>query len=212
MIFLYLLSDPVPPTPAPLLPNLPFGTPTWVYLAIAFIPVISLLAGGAVYMMKRYADGKILELKDRIAKAKRASDELEAIKQKQEATTILIVDDDVNDQLLMGRTFKLIGMENKITYRDSPNAALGYLHQNFTTTLFVLVDIKMVSNGYRLLETMKLDDDLKKIPVILISGSASDIQEDVFKKGAIGFLTKPLQIYELLSFLNYQGFSITIER
>lgn len=212
MLLFILLSDPIPPTPAPLLPDLPFGTPTWVYLAIAFIPVVSLLAGGAVYMMKRYADGKILELRDRLAKQKRATDELETIKANKESTTILIVDDEPNDQLLMGRTFKLIGMENKIVYRDSPNAALGYLQGNHASILFMLVDIKMVSNGYRLLETMKLDDNYKRIPVILISGSDTDVNDDVFKKGAIGYLTKPLQIYQLLSFLNYQGFSVTIER
>lgn len=200
------------PTPDAFLPALPVNTPAWVYLAIALVPVLTVLIGGIVYMMKRYADGKILELKDRLAKQKRVTDEFEEIMTKHEAGIILYIDDNVNDHILVGRTLRLIGMENKIAYCDSPGSGLKYLTEHPKSVLFVLADIKMVSNGYRILETMKLHEDLKKIPVILISGIETDAEDEVFKRGAVGFLTKPLNIFKLLSFLNYSGFSFKIER
>lgn len=202
-------------TPVPLLPPIPANAPTWVYLAIAFIPVFLILATAVGYSMKRYADGKILELKDRLAKQKRATDELKVIQEKKDATNILYVDDNPNDHILVGRTFKLIGMENKVIYRDSPGSGMAYLRENPKSVLFVLADIKMVSNGYKFLETMKLDDELKRIPVVLITGfpeKDDEITQEIFKKGAIGYLVKPLNIFELLAFLNNQGFTISIER
>lgn len=179
---------------------------------IPYIPAIVILSGAIAYGIKRYSDGKLFEIKSRLKVQENKNSEMVIAQTLKDISTIIYIDDNVNDHVLVRRVFKQIGMENKIVFRDSASSGLSYLRDNPETVMFALVDIRMVSNGYRFLEEVKLDDQLKKIPIILLSGVEDVDIEDAFKRGAIGYLEKPLDIFKLLFFLNNQGFSIHIER
>jgi len=67
----------------------------------------------------------------------------------------------------------------------------------------IILDLKMPGmDGYEVLERLKRDEATRHIPVIVMTGSASDEEdkrERVLAMGAVQFLTKPLAISELLT-------------
>lgn len=180
---------------------------------IPYLPAIVILSGAIAYGIKRYSDGKLFELKARLENQKQNMKQLETVISNRDNAVILIVEDDENDQFILKRIFKSIGMENGIVIKDSPGSALDYLRENHDIIMLALIDIKMNANGHRLLETIKMDNDLKGIPIIMLTGADLEFHKDEFYElGAIGYLQKPLDIFKLLTFLNNQGFSIHIEK
>lgn len=121
---------------------------------------------------------------------------------------ILYVDDDPDDVALAVRLFRSMGVTNPVVTFDSPEQVLIYL-QNRDDVAFVMADIKMTSNGHRLLENMKFDRKVRDIPVIVISGSAP-VDVTMYQLGAICFFEKPLSFNQLMQCLNLHGFSCEI--
>lgn len=63
----------------------------------------------------------------------------------------------------------------------------------------VISDIYMpVLNGYQLLEQFQLDEQLCKIPVIILSAKNGEEEMNLaYQKGAAGYLTKPFMFVHL---------------
>lgn len=114
--------------------------------------------------------------------------------------TILLVDDSEDDILLAQQVFSKLDLPHKLEVAMSAAEALEYLGckgkhaaRKKTNPDLLLLDINMPGmDGLELLKKLKADRELRKIPVIMLTSSAS--QADIkkcFESGAASFLTKP---------------------
>jgi signal transduction histidine kinase len=118
-----------------------------------------------------------------------------------EDAEILIVEDSITQAeqlkyILEQNRFKVITAYNGIK-------ALEYLETN-TPTLIISDIVMPEMNGYEMCERIKSNENLKNIPVILLT-SLSDPQDVIkgLQAGADNFLTKPYNEEFLLSRVNY---------
>lgn len=114
--------------------------------------------------------------------------------------TILLVDDSEDDVLLAQKVFARLLFPHKLDVAMSGAEALEYLNctgkyakrKNEPPGL-LLLDINMPGmDGLELLKKIKADKALRRIPVIMLTSSASpnDIRRS-FETGAASYITKP---------------------
>jgi putative two-component system response regulator len=101
--------------------------------------------------------------------------------------TVLVVDDvDMNVMILeeiLKDNYHVITASNGVQ-------ALDVLHKTEILPKIILLDVFMPEmNGYELLEILKKDAVLKRIPVIFIT--TSDSESDALAAGAVDFISKP---------------------
>ena len=102
---------------------------------------------------------------------------------------ILIVDDmDMNREILA----EILG-EYDIMEASNGAQALGIIRDNLNTLSAVLLDLIMpVFDGYKVLDELRSENLLSKLPVIIITGEDSVISErKCFELGAADFIHKP---------------------
>jgi CheY-like chemotaxis protein len=98
---------------------------------------------------------------------------------------ILLVEDNEGDILLTLEAFKESKLEKQISVARNGLEALDFLHQknSFIDTQkpdLILLDINMpIVSGLEVLEEIKKDKNLKKIPVIMLTTSSN--QKDIEK-------------------------------
>jgi len=114
--------------------------------------------------------------------------------------SILLVDDNEDDALMAKHAFAKLAIPHQLQVATDGREALEYLNctgkfagrKNVLPDL-LLLDINMPGmDGFSLLKAMKADKALRKIPVVMLTSSAS--HEDVsrsYECGAASFLTKP---------------------
>ena len=108
---------------------------------------------------------------------------------------LLIADDEPNIRLLIRRIFEqdyiIIEAENG---RKAVDLALRILPD------IILMDIMMPeSDGLTALSEMKLNEQTKAIPVIMLTGVGYELNERLAKSmGAKGYMRKPIKPQELL--------------
>jgi CheY-like chemotaxis protein len=110
---------------------------------------------------------------------------------------ILIVDDSPADRASIKIAFAKSGYPLNLQFAFSGTAALDYLRsETEARPHLMLVDVKMPGlSGIELLQTLKADPDLLRIPVIMFSGS--DDKEDVdsaYRNFAAGYIRKPVDV------------------
>jgi CheY-like chemotaxis protein len=122
---------------------------------------------------------------------------------------ILMVDDDKDDQLLVGKALKENGVHNPFRCLMDGDEMLDYLKRKgkFTGSAvaprpcLILLDLNMPRmDGRKALLFLKADPELKKIPVIILSTSKAE--EDVLRSynvGANSYITKPNDFNGLIS-------------
>ncbi len=101
---------------------------------------------------------------------------------------ILIVEDDQFLSKMLGKMLEAHGYEAVFAI----NGKEGLMKASKGEVDLILLDIMLPDiDGFDLLETIKRDDKIKKIPVIIISnlGQSDDIQQGK-KMGAIDYLVK----------------------
>jgi DNA-binding response OmpR family regulator len=111
------------------------------------------------------------------------------------AKKILFADDDANLMEVLLLRFKAAGYEAAGAY-DGDEALIKMRAEKPD---LVVMDITMPRmNGYALVREMKSDQNLKNIPVIILSGK--DSMEDIFKIEGVGaYLVKPFEFDDLLA-------------
>ena len=115
--------------------------------------------------------------------------------------TILIVEDDRNDQFLIVQAFKAIGVTDPIQVVGDGAEAIAYMmgkgkysdRKKFAYPTFVITDLKMPKgDGCAVLEFLKNNPEWKVIPTIVLSASAD--RDDIKKSymlGASSYHVKP---------------------
>ncbi|TXT66443.1 MAG: hypothetical protein BAJALOKI3v1_30102 [Promethearchaeota archaeon] len=112
--------------------------------------------------------------------------------------TILVVDDEP-DILNLTKKFLELGDFNTITCSNGKEA-MKIIKEKGDDIALILLDIMMPGmSGYQVLETIKTDDELKDIVVVLFT--VKSFNEDIQKGKRLGadyYITKPFSGKELL--------------
>jgi CheY-like chemotaxis protein len=115
------------------------------------------------------------------------------------------VEDDLNDIFLVKRAFKLAQLENPLRVVTDGEEVVHYLsgHGKYADRdahplpKLIVMDIKMPRmTGFDVLEWIKHDGPLRRIPVIIVS--SSDRTEDVnraYELGANAYMVKPVNFH-----------------
>ena len=126
-----------------------------------------------------------------------------------EKETILLVDDSENDICLVRLAFKTAEITNSIQEAHNGDEAIAYLlgeppfddRASFPLPAVMLLDLNMpMRNGFGVLEWLRAQPALRRLPVIVLTASLR--QEDVdraFDLGANSFLVKPTSFEGLTS-------------
>jgi CheY-like chemotaxis protein len=127
---------------------------------------------------------------------------------------ILLVEDDPRDVQLMFAALKKHSLANKVAVVDNGAEALDYLYYRgkfkmraVGNPILVLLDLKMPKvSGLQVLKTLKADDRLKIIPVVILSSSreTSDLME-CYKHGVNAYVVKPVDFSEFMEAIKQLG-------
>jgi CheY-like chemotaxis protein len=121
---------------------------------------------------------------------------------------LLLIEDSVEDRTATLRAFKKAGLGNPVFTCINGDQALDFLYQRgpySDPTLaprpaIILLDLNMPgTDGREVLTDIKSNDQLKTIPVIVLttSSDARDI-ESCYKAGANSYVTKPVDLPSFL--------------
>lgn len=118
---------------------------------------------------------------------------------------ILLVDDSPDDILIAKRAFEKSRIHNKIFVTYDGEEAIQFLrkegeYKDVPTTGLVILDLNMPKvNGFEVLETIKSDEKLKSIPIIVLTSSSrpEDI-ERAYDLGANSFIVKPVNFEDFV--------------
>lgn len=125
-------------------------------------------------------------------------------KTKAEPIQILLIEDDPGDRKLVSRFFEKAKVTNQINKVKDGEEALDYLHQrgefedsdDAPAPDLILLDLNLPRiDGREVLEKMKSNEDLREIPVIVLTTSEED--EDVHRSydlGASSYIVKPVDM------------------
>jgi CheY-like chemotaxis protein len=116
--------------------------------------------------------------------------------------TVLLVEDDLNDIFLVKRAFKLARLETPLQVVTDGEEAVHYLkgegkyadRQAHPLPKLIVMDIKMPRlSGFEVLEWIKRDGPLRRIPIVIVS--SSDRPDDItraYELGANAYMIKPM--------------------
>lgn len=111
---------------------------------------------------------------------------------------ILLAEDNEDDVVLIRRAFSKVKLLNLVHVVQDGVEALDYLHrrspyESAALPGLVLLDINMPKkNGFEVMEAMKADPFLRRIPVIMLTTSTRD--QDIIRSyegGACSYISKP---------------------
>ena len=115
--------------------------------------------------------------------------------------TILVVDDNPDDQLLIKHTLKKIGVTDPIHVLSDGAEAIEYMmgegkfsdRSKYSYPTFIITDLKMPRrDGFAVLEFLKTNPEWAVIPTIVFSASADlDDIKKAFMLGASSYHVKP---------------------
>ena len=114
---------------------------------------------------------------------------------------IIVIEDDMDDQELMGEVFAELDCKNEILFFSDGEIALEHLITNRIEPFIVFSDINMPKlNGMELREKIHNNEDLRlKCTPYLFFSTSSEQQHiiDAYSKSVQGFFVKPNNYNEL---------------
>ncbi len=127
---------------------------------------------------------------------------------KKKLAHILLVEDNEGDILLTLEVFEECKLDTEISVAKNGQEALDFLFKRgkFTNEKrpdLILLDINMpIFNGHEVLRRIKSDENLRKIPVIVLTTSSSqkDIDE-AYSNHCNSYVKKPIEVNEFLTVL-----------
>lgn len=108
---------------------------------------------------------------------------------------ILVVDDELVNRRLLGF---ILGRDYDVIYAENGIEALDLIRNNERTLSLIMLDLLMPEmNGYELLEIIRNDANLKRIPVIVLTSEKS-AEVKSLQLGAADFIPKPYDMPEVI--------------
>jgi CheY-like chemotaxis protein len=113
---------------------------------------------------------------------------------------ILIVDDNANNQQVLGNILSLKGF--KIALASSGQDALNFLEKQIPDLIFL--DIMMPDmNGFEVCERIKLNEAFRDIPIIFVSALSNPANKvKAFETGGVDYISKPFNMGEIIARAN----------
>lgn len=117
-------------------------------------------------------------------------------------TIILVADDDENDLRMIEAALNDDDQPPQVRYARDGVEALDYLHARgrFSggrgeSPTFILLDLHMPRvDGWEVLRQVKADDGLKRIPIVIFSSSAREVDVRLcYDLGANAYAVKPIE-------------------
>ena len=116
-------------------------------------------------------------------------------KQIQRPHRILVVDDQEINRDALG---VILEDDYEVIYAENGKEALELINEYKEELSLVMLDLIMpVMNGFEVLETMKADEQLKHVPVIVLTAEKS-AELKALQMGAADFITKPFDMHEVI--------------
>lgn len=117
----------------------------------------------------------------------------------QENVSILVADDDADDRFLLKTMFQENGFRETLHFVEDGIELMEYLldavRDNQTNPLpkLILLDLNMPKkNGRQVLNELKENPVLKRIPVVIFSTTKNENEiKKCYELGAVGYVTKP---------------------
>jgi CheY-like chemotaxis protein len=128
-----------------------------------------------------------------------------------ETHTILIVEDNATDVMLIRRAFAKLNIANPVQVVADGDRAVAYLsgqdaygdRGQFPVPAFVLLDLKLPRrSGLEVLTWLRGQDNLRRLPVVLLTSSrqSQDVNR-AYDLGANSYLVKPVEFEDLQQLL-----------
>jgi CheY-like chemotaxis protein len=121
---------------------------------------------------------------------------------------VLLVEDDSVDAMTVKRAFGELKVGNELIRQINGEAALDYLRTHLDRKpCVILLDLNMPKmNGIEFLKVAKADDELRPIPVVVLTTSKDDRDKmESFKACVAGYIVKPvdyIKFVEAMRILN----------
>jgi CheY-like chemotaxis protein len=122
------------------------------------------------------------------------------------AIDILLVEDDPGDELITREAFEHNKVRNRLHVAHDGEEGLNYLYQrgayeDAKRPDLILLDLNLPKyDGRQLLEKIKSDPDLSRIPVVVLTTSSAE--EDIlrsYKLHANAYVTKPVDLDQFIN-------------
>ncbi len=135
---------------------------------------------------------------------------------------IIIAEDDEDDYILTLEALKEAGIPSDVTWVKNGEELMDHLHildlddplnTEKTKPVLILLDLNMPrKDGREALQEIKADKNLRKIPVVILSTSKSEIDVDQsYSLGVNSFIQKPVrfnEFVEMVKVLSLYWFSV----
>lgn len=123
---------------------------------------------------------------------------------------ILLIDDNSSDVVLIRKALRTTGSESKLTVKEDGRIAMDYLLTeanvlNYLRPDLIILDLELPGmDGLKLLEFLKTNIRLKRIPVVVLtdSNSVKDIS-DAYNLYANCFIIKPRDSDLFMKYVGY---------
>lgn len=118
---------------------------------------------------------------------------------------IVLVEDNPADVMLLKESFAHAGLSCRLTHFDNGESALNFLDKKATPLPDLMVlDLNVPKrSGQEVLRTIRGDERLKDLPVVVVSSSDAPRDRDaVTALGIRRFITKPMELNEFLEIGN----------
>lgn len=122
--------------------------------------------------------------------------------------TILLVEDDPNDVLLIQRAFQRARILNPLQVVRNGDEAVAYLggqepyadRGRYPLPILMLLDLKLPRrSGLEVLEWLQQQPGLRRLPVVVLTSSSESIDVNrAYDLGANSYLVKPVRFEDLL--------------
>ena len=129
--------------------------------------------------------------------------------------SILMADDDADDRMFAKEALEEARLANDLHFVEDGEELMDYLHHRgkyadlngSPNPGLILLDLNMPrKDGREALKEIKEDDELKRIPVVVLT--TSQAQEDIYRTydlGVSSFITKPVSFEGLVDIMKTLG-------
>lgn len=121
--------------------------------------------------------------------------------------TVLHVEDDRNDRLLLATTFRNTRINVNLQPAEDGEKTVDYLtgngiyadREHYPFPRLVVLDLKLPrKSGFEVLSWIRSQDNLKNLPVVILSSSEHEADmKEALQLGASGYYAKPVSVAPL---------------
>ncbi len=119
---------------------------------------------------------------------------------------IILVEDSAADAQIVRMALEQAGRPVEITVLDDGLTAIEYLTQSYARTArlpcdLVLLDLNLPRlSGIEVLERIRANEDLKGLPVVVMSGSSDPLDvERCYRAGSNSYICKPTHLKDIFA-------------